>query len=504
MGIINNNRKKIMRKTKIIEANEYIKKNLCKVNPTYRLTYHAMSPIGWSNDPNGLIWYKDKFHLFHQFYPYNASWGPMHWAHQTTTDFIKWNLENVALAPDQPYDKDLGAFSGTSIVINEKLYLMYTAVANNLQQQAIAISNDSINFIKQKSNPVIKSNNLPQWFSINDFRDPKVFKKGNYFYVILGTKYNNHGQLIMFKSANMVDFHYVGMLMNDYNLELSNYLLLDGVYECPDFLEIDGYEMLIVSPQFLPQKGLEHENAHSSVYALGTLNYGNGRFAYSDLIDIDSGFDFYAPQTARLPDGRTIMIAWMQMWDRNFPTQKDNWVGAFTLPRELRIVNDVLYQSPIKEIENYRKNEVSYNNVCIVDNCDLDNVDGKTIELEVEFDIGTASKIGLQVFKNSINSTKIYFDKITSSIVIDRSESGIFIKGAESNDSTRSALISVVDNKVKLRIFLDVSSVEVFINDGIRTLTANVYPDHDANNIIFYVEGGIGTITNIKKYDIVV
>ena len=100
---------------KVYDANKYVLENLNTVNPAYRHTYHAASPIGWSNDPNGLIWFNGEGHLFHQFNPYASSWGPMHWGHYTTKDFIKWKLQPVALAPDQIYDQEYGCFSGTAI-----------------------------------------------------------------------------------------------------------------------------------------------------------------------------------------------------------------------------------------------------------------------------------------------------------------------------------------------------------------------------------------------------
>lgn len=99
----------------ILKANDYIEANESKMNTRYRLTYQAMSRYNWANDPNGVIWYNIQFHLFYQHNPYAANWGPMHWGHQVSTDFIKWTHLLVALAPDKTYDKDLGAFSGTAI-----------------------------------------------------------------------------------------------------------------------------------------------------------------------------------------------------------------------------------------------------------------------------------------------------------------------------------------------------------------------------------------------------
>ena len=107
------------------EANQYIQINKEKVINRYRHNYHVMAPIGWINDPNGFSLFKDEYHLFYQYYPYDSEWGPMHWGHAKSKDFIKWETLPVALAPDQPYDVG-GCFSGSAMQIGEELYLMYT------------------------------------------------------------------------------------------------------------------------------------------------------------------------------------------------------------------------------------------------------------------------------------------------------------------------------------------------------------------------------------------
>jgi len=484
------------------EANEYVASNLDKINSQYRLTYHAMSELNWANDPNGLIWYNGEFHMFYQHNPYASTWGPMHWGHLTSTDLVQWENQPIALAPDQVYDAQFGAFSGTAIEIDGKLYLIYTSSSNNKQQQAIAISSDGIIFEKQPSNPVISSSEVPLGASISDFRDPDVFRIGNYYYVIIGTRMNGYGQLVLYRSIDMVNFEYIGPLMNNSNSSSPNFFQLNGVYECPSFATIDGQQILIVSPQNLEQNGTMFENVHSVVYMIGQLNLETGKFSYDDFHEIDSGFDFYAAQMAELPDGRTIMIAWMQMWDRTLPTQNHQWVGAYTLPRELSIIDGILYQKPIRELENYRSMPYHYENISLTPFQDviLEGVQGKTIELEMEFDVQTAKQVGIELFKGTDHATKVYYDQPSQTVVIDRSNSGIQIFGVENNMNTRSASVSLDGNILKLHIFLDVSSIEVFINDGISTLTANVYPDLEDIGISFYVNGGNAKLLSLNKY----
>lgn len=489
---------------KVAKAHQYVLDNMHKVNPRYRQTYHAMPPLNWGNDPNGLIYYQGKGHLFFQFNPYDSVWGPMHWGHYTSEDFIKWELQPVALAPDKDYDNQFGAFSGTAIEKDGKLYLMYTGVANDLQQQALAVSSDGITFEKLNRNPVISVNQLPKGASPKDFRDPKVFYKDGSYYAIIGSRMNGYGMILMYKSHNLTSWEYVGEVMNSSNPSEPNFYQLSGVYECPDFFEIDGKEMIIASPQFLPQYGNKFENIHSVVYMIGNFNYETGRFTYDEFIEFDSGFDFYAAQTLKHEDGRTILIAWKQMWDRTLVTQADNWVGSYTLPRELTYKNNRIYQAPVREIENYRKNHVSYTNQVIDGKLKLDKVVGTTVELEFELEMNNASKAGVKLFKGAYNETVLSYDKATQTLTFDRSRSGKSISGAESNDFYRAETIPLIDGKIKLRIFLDVSSVEVFINDGYMTMTSNVYPDEFDVGIEFFSENGQARIPSLDKYDIIV
>lgn len=489
------------------KANKYIEDNIGTMNDRYRHKYHAMSQFNWGNDPNGLIWYNDEFHLFYQHNPYEPSWGPMHWGHQTSKDLIKWEHKPVAIAPDKTYDNEGGAFSGTAIEKDGRLYLYYTSVGEGLQQQALAYSDDGINFVKHRDNPIVTVFDLPKNAETEHFRDPKVFLHDGYYYMIVSGTTNKLGQLFLYKSENLVDFEFVGEMLNNMSPNEPGYVkLTGGTFEVADYINIDDKEILISSPMRLEQDGNSYQNLHSVVYMEGKLDFETGKYNYTEMHEIDSGFDFYAAQTAKLPDGRTVMIAWMQMWDRTMPTAVDKWAGGYTLPRELSFKNNRLYQTPIKEIENYRKNHVNVKNQTLINDIPVSfkGISGKAVELEVEFELNNANKVGLELFKGEENHTLLYYDKLLGEVVFDRSKSGREIRGPERNLETRTSDVEVNGNKIKFRIFLDVSSVEVFINDGYKTITSNVYPLSNDTNITFFSSGGNAKLVNVDKYDIIV
>jgi beta-fructofuranosidase len=487
-------------------AREFIKQNKDKVNEEYRLGYHAMAEVGWINDPNGFCYYNGEYHLFYQYHPFSSAWGPMHWGHVKSKDLIKWEHMPVALAPDMYYDAQ-GCFSGSAIEDAGKLYLMYTGNVNgdpenpesNRQIQNIAVSEDGIEFTKIQNNPVISTKDLPEHALPQDFRDPKIFKHEGIFYSIIGSRHEDStGQLLLYKSENLEDWSYVGVLYHSRNQ-------LGKMLECPDFFRLQDKDVIIMSPQYLERDGDRYNNLHSCVYMLGDMDLENCKYDFDVVEQIDYGFDFYAPQTLVDDKGRRIMIAWMQMWERSMPTHVNNhgWSGAMTLPRELKIINGKVYQLPVEEVKNFRTNLVSYEAVNVQGNLSLEGVAGQAVELELEIDALKANTFGINVLKGGTQQTVIHYDRTEGKLILDRSQNGADISGSEVLEfkDIRKAPVSLVNNKLKLRIFIDRSSVEVFVQDGEIVMTATVYPDAESKNIEFFTDDSI-TITNLNKWDI--
>ena len=473
------------------------------VDPRYKPSYHASTPAGWANDPNGLIWYNGQVHLFFQHNPYSTEWGPMHWGHLTSRDFIRWEEQPIALCPDKWYDDHNGCFSGTAIEKDGKLYLMYTGVTTDRQQQCLAVSDDGIHFEKCALNPVIKTSDLPHGASGKDFRDPKVFRRGDEYYCIIGTNMDGRGNILLYRSKELEKWEYVGDLI-DCNNEVDHHPISE-VYECPDIQNIDGQEILFTSPQHLPTDKDRFQNSQSSVYIAGELDLGTGHFTYDRFCEIDSGFDFYAPQTMQMPDGRTILIAWREMWGRRYPTAEDNWVGGFTLPRELTYKNGHLYQRPVREIENFRRDRVTARDILISQDRSIviDGVNGNRIELILSIALNDAAQVGIKLFKGGSHETLLYYDRKKERFVFDRSKSGIEITGEESNTTVR--VTTLPDTcMLSMHIFLDVSCLEVFLQDGRNVMTGNIYADPQLDTgIEFYSIGGSASIVKLEEYDIV-
>ena len=174
-----------MTSEKLQKARNFEEQYSAYVPEDERPAYHVNGAIGWINDPNGFSIYKGEYHLFFQYYPYKPIWGPMHWGHVKTRDFIRWERLPVALAPDMPYDKD-GCFSGSAIELPDgRQLLMYTGVREErredgslkpYQTQCLAVG-DGVDYEKYEGNPVLTAANLPKGGSEVDFRDPKIWKE---------------------------------------------------------------------------------------------------------------------------------------------------------------------------------------------------------------------------------------------------------------------------------------------------------------------------------------
>ena len=464
----------------------YVDEFADKIDKRFRPTYHISTPIGWINDPNGCCYAFGKAHCFCQFYPFATHWGPISWGHFATEDFVKWQWEPVALCPDQPYEEGIGIMSGTILVEGGKMIAFYAAGSRpggiEKQQIAFAVSEDGITFKKSDRNPVIKTEDIPDGYSKIHFRDPKIFKSDGIYYVLITASKNEQGQLLLFKSENLTDWTFAGSVIRQkFNMR--------GAFECPDYFNLGGKDVILCSPQFLKSEdGAKHQNVHSSVYMLGKMDLQDGRFDLQSFDDIDSGMDFYAPQTLETPDGRRIMIAWMNNWDKDYPSSADGWVGSMTFPRELFVKDGQIFQLPVRELERYRcdKKEIA---VQVDGEISLPEAEGNIADIEITADLKKSAKFGLKLFVGGEYETEFYYDAVQEKCVLDRRRGGLPIQSREETEANVRYISYKAGDTLKLRILLDVSSIEIFIDDGKRTMTSTVFVPVTGRGFKIYSEG---------------
>ena len=299
----------------------------------------------------------------------------------------------------------------------------------------------------------------------------------------------------MYRSTDALKWELVGTLdrcRNQYG----------KMWECPDFFALDGKQVLLVSPQEMNPIGLEFHAGNGTVCLIGDYDPAGKGFVRQNVQAIDYGLDFYAPQTLLTPDGRRIMIAWMQNWSTvGAKPYNCRWFGQMTLPRELSVKNGRLYQNPVREFERCRKQCVTHHNIPVSGEVNLPGIQGRMLDMTV-----TVRPIGsdpyrwfrIRVAKDGEHETIIRYRPDQASIKIDRTRSGL----PHDIVHTRSFLVSDREGEIKLRIILDRFSLEVFVNDGEQAASTVIYTRQEAEAITF--EAGGSALMDVVKYDIAV
>lgn len=470
-----------------------------------RPAFHVSPYVGWMNDPNGFSYYQGEYHLFYQYNPYDTHWDSMHWGHVVSKDLLHWEYLPAALAPDEDYDK-MGCFSGSAIELDDgRQLLMYTAVDHetledgskrDIQTQAVAVG-DGRDYVKYEKNPVLTEKDLPEGASKVDFRDPKIWKgKDGNFYCVIGSRpADGSGQILLYRSANGFDWEFVSILAE-------NKKRFGKMWECPDFFELDGKHILLTSPQDMLPEGLEYHTGNGTLCIIGEMDKDTYTLKEQFNQSVDYGIDFYAMQTVEAPDGRRIMIGWMQNWDTcaNNRIPKGKWFGQMSLPRELSIKDGRLIQKPIREIENLRTNKTEYKNVAFEDVIRLDGVDGRCVDMEITLRPADAQniykKFAVRFAQNDTYHTAVSFRPYESVLKIDRKFSG----SRRAIIHQRRSLVNSENGEIKLRLILDRFSAEIFVNDGEHVMTATIYTDLEADGISFFADGKVEM--DVTKYEL--
>lgn len=465
-----------------------------RISSDQRPTFHLSPYVGWMNDPNGFSFYQGQYHMFYQYYPYDSHWGPMHWGHAISPDLLHWEYLPAVLAPDRAYDCD-GCFSGCAITTPDgRQMLMYTGVrkekqpdgtVRDVQTQNLAFG-DGINYEKHDGNPVLTEKDLPKGGSRFDFRDPKIWSCANGVWRMVAV--NDHvgkgGQVLLYESNDLLHWTLRGPLATNNNR-------IGLMWECPDFFSLDGYDVLLASAQDMLPKDFEYHNGNGTFYTLGHWDESKECYVAECDHTADYGIDFYAPQTILTPDGRRVMIGWMQNWDTcNLHTSPVPWFGQMSLPRELSVRNGILYQQPIRELEKLRSKHVVHRDVCLENGeINLQGVHGRTLDIELVLEPDPCQQLynrfAIRFAKNEQFQTTVSFRPHESVLKIDRKFSG----SRRAVIHQRRAKVHHDGGRLKLRLIIDRFSCEVFVNDGEQVLSMTISTDLSAQEVSFYADG---------------
>ncbi|MEQ5790353.1 glycoside hydrolase family 32 protein [Muricauda sp. NFXS6] len=473
----------------------------------YRPQFHFSPKEKWMNDPNGLVFNQGVYHLFYQYYPEDIVWGPMHWGHAVSEDLVHWKHRPIALYPDEHGY----IFSGSAVVDKKNtsgfgangktpLVAIFTyhsmegekAGRKDFQTQGIAYSLDNGDtWKKYKNNPVILND------GIKDFRDPKVFWHEPSDSWILILVAGDHAKF--YSSKNLKDWTY----LSDFGKSQGAH---GGVWECPDLfpLKVEGSNeekwVLIISINPGAPNG-----GSGTQYFVGDFD---GTTFTSDQKNpkwFDYGTDNYAGVTYNnVPEEERIFIGWMSNWDyaRDTPTKK--WRSAMTVPRKLslhKVADDCfLTNYPIDKISGLT-NSTLVNEVEVAANTsDTLQVEGLN---QSEIRLRTAAKNFKLLFKNELDEAFVMtMDSDNQIFSVDRTLSGKVDFQEDFGAKKHVAPLNGIEGDVKeFKILMDWSSMELFVDQGMLSMTEQIFPTSPYHTLIIVNEDKQAPIAieSIKK-----
>lgn len=456
--------------------------------------FHIAAPAGWINDPNGLSFFKGRYHTYFQHHPYSSVWGPMHWGHVSSADLVTWKREPIALAPSIEADRD-GVFSGSAVVAGDTLVAYYTGHRWNNgsndddgveQVQCMAVSADGVTF--EKKGTVVEGPSLPH------FRDPKVWQMGDTWYMVFGAcSAENRGEVWLYTSKDMNNWEFDRVLFRDPDPD--SFML-----ECPDFFPLGDHWVLIFCPMGPQKDGYANRNTHNAGYVVGTWEPGGNFEQLTDYRLIDWGHQFYAPQTFETEDRRRAVFGWMGSF--GIPTashtEGDGWSGQLTVPREFRLTEDLkLTNYPLAELEQLRQETRDFGAFTLGANEDLilsEDIDTYELELEVDLAASDSERVCLEVMKTGAgNRVLVGYDSLSSRVFIDRSLAG-------HGDRGYRAAPYPGGHKLSLRLLVDRGSVEVFVNGGLESVSSLAFPVAGARSLVLTSESGSIAVESLKLH----
>jgi beta-fructofuranosidase len=441
-----------------------------KDNNIWRNNLHIEMPFGLVNDPNGLSYYNNKFHIFYQWNPFGCEHKTKHWGLVTTTDFVNFTKPQIVLKPEEWFDKN-GCYSGCGLVKDDELKLYYTGNVkgpNNERESYQCVATYHKNGTIEKQGVLIEKQ--PEGYTAH-FRDPYIFVKDEIYYMILGIQNNDlKGKAIIYKSDDAIKWELIGELKT--NMQDFGYM-----WECPNMIKIsDDRYAFIFSPQGLESEEFKYQNIYQSGYVIGNLDLKEVELKnHSEFKELDMGFDFYAPQIFNY-NNENVMIGWIGLPDKDseYPTSNCGWLYSLTMPRALEYKNNVLYQKPLKEVEKLRQaQKINIKNLTC-DNYEL-NLDSRCAEIILNLDMKNTNFTELK-FKFNDEYILLTYDKKTQNCIIDRKNMHLGGKGV------RKFKLKVTE-ELKLHIFIDNSVMEIYYQDGIEVTTLMYFPKEDQLDI---------------------
>ncbi|HBO38746.1 MAG TPA: fructosidase [Pasteurellaceae bacterium] len=425
----------------------------------FRPIYHLAPPTGLLNDPNGLIFDGEKYHIFYQWFPFDAIHGMKHWKHFITTDFQTYQ-EGDTLIPCELFESH-GCYSGGALLVSDQIAAFYTGNTRRPSDNQRVPFQNLATFDKNgkllDKRPLVEQ--APEGYT-EHVRDPKPFftKEGKIRFICGAQRENLSGTAIVFEMDNLED---TPRLLGELHLPaFDNHNVF--MWECPDLFKIGNKDIFVWSPQGKHQETRQFQNNYHAVYALGQLSDLNFNAEY--IAELDQGFDFYAPQTFAGLNNQTdtIMLGWCGLPDLTYPTDKYKWHSMLTMPREISVKNNKLYQRPCAKIY---QNLTALESISVQDKVIIKDLDRAYLKFNANNQPFT-----LDFFSNDQQQTlTLHYEQ--NRLCLDRS----FTQQTDTMEKFGDKRYCEISHLQQVEIFFDRSIMEIFLNDGEKVMTSRFF-----------------------------
>lgn len=467
--------------------------------------YHYAPAENWMNDPNGLVYYEGEYHLFYQYNPYSDRWGHMSWGHAVSRDLIHWEELPVAIP-----ETEVMAFSGSAVVDwsnssgfgkggKPPLVAFYTGYdpVTKIQAQYAAYSNDrGRSWTRFGDRPVLD-------IGSTEFRDPKVFWHAPSERWVMLVVLAVENKLAIYTSTDLRQW--------DKASEFGPAGATGKNWECPDLFELSVEGGVADERKWVLGINLG-DNAvgggSGGQYFVG--DFDGQRFAPDPNwgkapVWMDYGADFYAAVSWNdIPakDGRRIWIGWANDWRyaQAIPTWPSR--GLMSLPRTVALRKTPkgyrITQAPVREVETLRREHRSAKDIRLGTEPVSLPLEGGAVELQLDIDTGSADQVVFTLTDEQGYRTLIGINPTVSELFFDRTRSGPHFHDAFPD--RHNAPVTIKDGRVKLRLFVDESIVEIYADDGETTLTDRFFRGGGELRWTAAVRNGSATITSLDSW----
>ena len=447
----------------------------------HRPSYHFIAPSSWMNDPNGVIHWGGKYHLFYQYHPESPRFGLAYWGHAVSDDAIHWRDLPVALAPTPGGPDATGCWSGCVVDNGGVPTAVYTGVGPQgygQQSQCVATSADGLlTWEKYSGNPILSD--IPRLANqTTDLRDPMIWREGERWYMLLASRIKDRGgSVFLYRSTDLIQWEFLHPLLT------GSYAIDGCVWECPSFFPLGGKWVLIVA-------GKGRRIPFTVFYFIG--DYVDQQFTPETSGILDHAY-FYAPFTMEDAWNRRLLWGWLREGRGEEAHVAAGWAGCHSIPRELSLRDGRLHMNPAPELKRLRGKRTEISDLRLTGGERELEIRGTALDIELEAEPEGGVGLAVACAADDSEETRISYNPDAKLLKVNRERSS---QDEEQEVFAHEAPHELAPGEnLQLRILLDGSVLEIIAN-GRTSICSRIYPTRaDSQGLRLFGRGLVKTLS---------